>query len=97
MFYKNGSWNRTQKCLAEYGCFALHNLYRLLQDMNFKTSEKLKLFDSLVGSVLGYWGEVWGIYGGPDIERLQFCRSTHGVKKSSIWRHYIVNWGADHR
>ena len=30
MFYKNGNWNRTQKCLAEYGSFALHNLYRLL-------------------------------------------------------------------
>ena len=28
--------------------------------MNLKTSEKFKLFDSLVGSVLGYAGEVWG-------------------------------------
>ena len=46
MFYKNSSWNRTQECLAEYGSFALHNLYRLLQDMNLKTSEKFKLFDS---------------------------------------------------
>ena len=26
MFYKNGSRNRTQKCLAEYGSFSLHNL-----------------------------------------------------------------------
>ena len=39
MFYKNGSWNRTKKCLAEYGFFVLHNLYRLLQDTNLKTSE----------------------------------------------------------
>ena len=31
MFYKNGSWNRTQKCLAEYGPFAIHNLNRLFQ------------------------------------------------------------------
>ena len=63
MFYKNGSWNRTQKCLAEYGSFALHNLYRLLQDMNLKTNEKFKLFDCLVSSVLGYAGEVWGFHG----------------------------------
>ena len=85
MFYKNGSWNRTQKCLAEYGSFALHNLYRLLQDMNLKTNEKFKLFDCLVSSVLGYAGEVWGFHGAPDIERLhtQFCRSLLGVKKST--------------
>ena len=31
--------------------------------MNLKTSEIFKLFDSLVGSVLGYAGEVWGIHG----------------------------------
>ena len=31
MFYKNGSWNRTQKCLADYGSFALHNLSKLFQ------------------------------------------------------------------
>ena len=59
MFYKNGSWNRTQKCLAEYGFFVLHNLYRLLQDTNLKTSETFKLFDSLLGLVLGYEGDPW--------------------------------------
>ena len=41
MFYKNGSWNRTQKCISEYGSYALHNLYRLLQDMDMKTTEKI--------------------------------------------------------
>ena len=28
--------------------------------MNLKTSENFKLFDSLVGSILGHAGEVWG-------------------------------------
>ena len=53
--------------------------------MNLKTSENFKLFDSLVGSVLGYAGEVRGIHGGPDIERLhtQFCKSILGVQKST--------------
>ena len=85
MFYKNGSWNRTQKCLAEYGSFALHNLNRLFQDMTLNNKDKFKLFDSLVGSVLGYSSEVWGFHGGPDIERIhtQFCRSLLGVKKST--------------
>ena len=85
MFYKNGSWNRTQKCLAEYGSFALHHLNRLFQDMTLNNKDKFKLFDSLVGSVLGYSSEVWGFHGGPDIERIhtQFCRSLLGVKKST--------------
>ena len=85
MFYKNGSWNRTQKCISEYGSYALHNLYRLLQDMDMKTTEKFKLFYSLAGSVLGYASEVWGLHGAPDIERLhtQFCRSLLCVKKST--------------
>ena len=85
MFYKNGSWNRTQKCLAEYGSFALYNIYKLFQDMHLNVNEKFKLFDCLVSSVLGYAGEVWGFHGAPDIERLhkQFCRSILGVKKST--------------
>ena len=85
MFYKNGSWNRTQKCSAEYGSFAFYNLYKLFQDMHLNVNEKFKLFDCLVSSVLGYAGEVWGFHGAPDIERLhkQFCRSILGVKKST--------------
>ena len=59
-FYKNGYWHRTQKCIAEYGTYALHNLYRTLSNIQLSTKEKLKLFDSLVGSVLSYASEVWG-------------------------------------
>ena len=64
MFYKNGSWNRTQKCLAEYGSFALHNLNRLFEDMTLNNKDMFKLFDSLVGLVLGYCSEVWAFMGG---------------------------------
>lgn len=85
MFYKNGSWNRTQKCLSEYSSFALHNLNRLFQNITLSNQEKFKLFDCLVGSVLGYASEVWGFHGGPNVERIhtQFCRSLLGVKKST--------------
>ena len=31
-FYKNGHWFRTQKCFAEYGTYALHNLYKTLSN-----------------------------------------------------------------
>ena len=85
MFYRNGSWNRTQKCLSEYGSFALHNLNRLFQNITVSYEEKFKLFDCLVGSVLNYAAEILGFHKGPDVERLhtRHCRSLLGVKKST--------------
>ena len=85
MFFRNGSWNRTQKCLSEYGSFALHNLNRLFQNITLSYEEKFKLFDCLVCSVLNYADKLWGIHKGPDLERFntRFCRSLLGVKKST--------------
>ena len=85
MFYKNGSWNRTQKCLADYASFALHNLNKLFQNITLTDNEKFKLFDCLVGSVLSYSSEVWGFHKAPDVERVhtRFCRNLLGVKKST--------------
>ena len=85
MFYKNGCWNRTQKTLAEYGSFAMHNLNRLFQNITLFDNEKFKLFDCLIGPVLSYACEVWGFYGAPDVERIhtRFCRNILGVKKST--------------
>ena len=73
------------KCIAEYGTYALHNLYRTLSNIQLSTKEKLKLFDSLVGSVLSYASEVWGYSKADDIERVhtRFCRSLLGVKRST--------------
>ena len=50
--------------------------------MNLRISEKFKIVDSQVGTVLGYVGEVWGTHGDPDIERLQtqFCKHMLDVK-----------------
>ena len=59
-FYKNGNWHMTQKCTVEYGTYSLHNLYKTLSNIELPVSEKFKLFDSLVGSVLCYASEVWG-------------------------------------
>ena len=93
MFYKNGSWNKMQKCLSEYGAFALHNLDILFQNKTLSNNEKFKLFDSLVGSVLSYVCEVWCFHGAPNVERIhtRFCRSLLGVKSQQIYPPYIVN------
>ena len=82
---KNGSWNRTQKCLSDYGVFDFHNLNRLFLNITVSDTEKFKLSDCLVGSVLTYASEVWVFYKAPDVERLhmRFCRNILGVKKST--------------
>ena len=43
------------------------------------------LFDALVGPILNYGAEVWGIYEGKDVEMLhtKFCRWILNVKKST--------------
>lgn len=85
MFYKNGNWHRTQKCIAEYGTYSLHNLYKTLSNIDLPVIERFKLYDSLVGSVLSYASEVWGYNKADDVERVhtRFCRSILGVKRST--------------
>ena len=85
MFYTNDSWSRIQKCLADYGSFALHKLMKLFQKITLSDNGKFTLFDCLVGSVLSYFNEVWGFHKAPDVERVRtrFCRNLLGVKKST--------------
>ncbi len=85
MFYKNGNWNRTQKCLSQYGSYALYNLNNVFESITLPVKDKCKLFDSLVRSVLIYGSEVWGYHVANDVERIytKFLRSILGVKKST--------------
>ena len=94
MFYRNGSWNRTQNCLSEYGSFALHNLNRLFQNITLSYEENIKLSDCLVGSVLNYAAEVRG----QDVERLHICSAEAYLASDSqlIYLHHIANWVESH-
>jgi hypothetical protein len=82
---KNGGWYRTQKCLRDRGMYALHKLFNILYDVILPVKEQLRLFDSLVASVLSYGAEVWGHYVADDVEQvhLKFCRYILGVKKTT--------------
>ena len=53
--------------------------------MCLNVNEKIKLFDSLVSSVLNYASEVWGYDDCKDIEIVhnKFCRYLLSVKKST--------------
>jgi len=44
-FYKNGNCNRTKQKLAEHSSRAMHKLFSVLNQFEFKTAEKCKLFD----------------------------------------------------
>ena len=82
-FFKNGNWFRTQKRLAQHASYALHNLFTLFRQTDVPVTEKCKLFDTLVGSVLNYSSEIWGIHEAKDIEAIhsKFCRWVLNVKK----------------
>ena len=84
-FFKNGSWNRTQKCIAEHASKSMYSLFSVFNQYEFKTKEKCNMFDKLVSSVLNYCSEVWGANDGKDIELVhtKFCRKILIVNKST--------------
>ena len=47
---------------------ALYNLFMVFNKIELPTSQKCKLFNSLVGSVLNFGAEIWGTHEASDIE-----------------------------
>lgn len=84
-FFKNGNWSRTQKCIAEHAPKALHRLFSVFNQYEFKTNEKCKLFDTLVSSILNYSSEILGYHEGKDIEAIntKFLRKLLCVNRST--------------
>lgn len=87
-FYKNGSFYRTQKKLAEHSLPALHKLFLVFNQLDLSVTDKCRLFDSLVGSLLNYSAPAWGCHNSKDIEIVhnKFLRKLLSVKKST-WMH----------
>ena len=83
--FKNGNWYRSQKCIAKHASHALYNLFAVLNNIELPTSQKCKLFDSLVSSILNFGAEVWGSHEATDIELVhtKFLRRILKVKKST--------------
>ena len=74
-----------QKRLAQHANYALHNLFSIFKQTKLPISDKCKLFDALVGSILNYSSEVWGTYEVKDVEMIhtKFCRWVLNVKRST--------------
>ena len=83
--FKNGNWSRIQKHIAQHATRALYKLYNLFNQLTLPVHEQLKLFDSLVGSILSYSSESWGFHEAPDVELVhtKFLRKILGVRKST--------------
>ena len=84
-FFKNGNWHRAQKRIASHASYALHNLFGLFKHIELPISEKCKLFDTFVGSILNYGGEILVLNEAKDIELIhsKFCRWILHVRKST--------------
>lgn len=83
--FKNGSWYRSQKTISQHASFALYNLFTVFRNVELPVTQKFKLFDCLVGSVLNFGAEIWGMHEATDIEMVhsKFLRRVLGVKKST--------------
>ena len=78
----NGSFYQTQKALSKQALRALFSLNTLFDNSDLHISEKLKLFDAMIGPILNYSSPVWGFHKAPDIERvhLKFLKQILRVK-----------------
>ena len=83
--FKNSNWNRFQKSIAQHASYALYNLFTVFNNIELPPSQKCKLFDSLVGSILNFGAEVWGYHEATDIELIhtKFLRRILNVRKST--------------
>ena len=83
--FKNGNWYRTEEKLAQHYYQALHHHFIVFNQLNLSISDKCRLFDGLVCSILNYAADVWGNHNGKNIEYVhcKFIRKLLCVKKST--------------
>ena len=83
--FKNGNLYRTQNKRAQKSLFALHNLFIVFNRIELDIQLKLKIFGSLVGSILNYGAEIMFNTQSNDIEKVhwKFLRTILVVRKST--------------
>lgn len=85
VFSSGGSFMQNTKTLCGKALKAMHQLLQLIKEIETPIAITLKLFDSLVASVLHYGCEVWGFLNAECIERVhrKFCKYILNVKPST--------------
>ena len=83
--FKNGNLNRTQKLISQHASFSLNKLYQIFNNIELPVHQKVKLFDALVGPILNFCSDIWGMNPATDIEMIhvKFLRYVLGVKKTT--------------
>ena len=83
--FKNSNRYRSQKYIAQHASFPLHNFFTVFNNVDLPVSQKCKLFDSLVGSILNFGAEIWENHEANNIELVytHSLRRILGVKKST--------------
>ena len=77
LFNYNGNFCTARKKITEQARQALFAVYRKIRNISIPVDLQLKLFDSLVSSILLYASEVWRFENKESIEKvhLQFCKN----------------------
>ena len=81
----NGCYFQTQKYLALQASRAMFSLNSLFEKIDLVITDKLKLFDAMVASILYYGSEVWGFHKGPAIEKIhiKFLKRLLNVRQQT--------------
>ena len=81
----NGSYLQAQKILSQQAMKALYSLNSLFDNISLDISDKIKLFDSMISSILNYGCEIWGFHKAPDVERihLKFLKNIINVRQQT--------------
>ena len=66
----NGLFYQAQKALANQSLKSLFALNSIFDTVALETSDKIKLFDSLVATILNYSSEVWGFHDANYVENI---------------------------
>ena len=83
----NGLFYQAQKALANQSLKSLFASNSTFDTVALETTDKIKLFDSLVAPILKYSSEVWGFHDANDVENihLKLLKQVLGVhSKTSI-------------
>jgi hypothetical protein len=85
VFNYTGNFNLNQEHISGKALRALHVLQMNTRNLNISPKLLCQLFDSFVGSTLGYACEIWGFSKSKEIERihLKFCKRLLGVRKNT--------------
>ena len=90
IFSSGGPFIQDTKHLADKSVKAMHSLFDITRDLDTPVNIMLKLFDSLIVSILNYGCESWGFLNAECIERIHrnFLKYLLNVKVST--NNYVI-------